>query len=232
MSFILDALRKVDRVRKTEPPLAEDLVVMEGGREWGTKRRGLPVSVAILSVLALGLSAYALLRTLGPDDAAPSSSPSGPSAPAVESSTPSPSLSAPRSSSPVAPVAAPSPLTAVVLAPTPPPPSAGGPADSLDAALEVGPTVRLVGRNALPEEPSSLSDPPSASRSEEEPAPVDLGLPPLVLQGTSVVEERPVAVINYQRIFEGDIIEGARVLKISDRVVELEFQGRRFTIRF
>ena len=36
------------------------------------------------------------------------------------------------------------------------------------------------------------------------------GLPELVLQGTSIVEGRPVAVVNYQRLFEGDFIEGAR----------------------
>jgi len=234
MSFILDALRKIDRGRKTEPPRPEDLVEMEGGRQWGTKRRGLPVSVAILSVLALGLSAYALLRTLGPDAVAPSSSPPDPSPSTAPSSPPSLSLSDSRSSSPVAPVGLAAPLakSAVVVAPTPSSPPASSPADSLDSALETGPPVRLVGRNASPEEPSNLSDPPGPSGSEVEPAPSDLGLPPLVLQGTSVVGERPVAVVNYQRIFEGDIIEGARVVKISDRAVELSFQGRRFTLRF
>ena len=57
-------------------------------------------------------------------------------------------------------------------------------------------------------------------------------LPGLVLQGTALLEDRPVAVVNYQRVFEGDIIEGARVIKILDRAIEVEFMGKRYTLRF
>lgn len=217
MSFILDALRKVDRSKNAEPR-PEDLVVMEGGRQWGTTRRGIPLTVAILSVLALGLSAYALLRTLGPRAPAPSflagrsspaAAPSAASAPLAE-----PERVAPRAKS--AALTAPAPLTS----------SSSPLADSEESELETGPPVRLVGRSASPAEPSTEETPST------EPAPSDFRLPPLVLQGTAVVNDRPVAVVNYQRVFEGDIIEGARVVRISDRAVELEFQGRRFTIRF
>ncbi len=58
------------------------------------------------------------------------------------------------------------------------------------------------------------------------------GLPRLVLQVTSVVDGRPVAVLHSRKVFEGEVIEGARVLKISERAVEVEYQGRRFTIKF
>jgi hypothetical protein len=89
---------------------------------------------------------------------------------------------------------------------------------------EIGaaPPVRLVGR---------ASDGPAATEvgSADEEPPSEL--PALALQGTSVIDGKPGAVINYQRLFEGDVIEGARVVKILDRAVELEFKGTRFTIR-
>jgi hypothetical protein len=55
-------------------------------------------------------------------------------------------------------------------------------------------------------------------------------LPRLVLQGTSVLDGRPVAVVSDRRVFEGDIIEGAVVITIGERSVELEFEGQRFTL--
>jgi hypothetical protein len=55
--------------------------------------------------------------------------------------------------------------------------------------------------------------------------------PELVLQGTSVIDGAPVAVINDQRVFEGDSVEGARVLGIEERAVELELEGVRFRIQ-
>jgi hypothetical protein len=51
-----------------------------------------------------------------------------------------------------------------------------------------------------------------------------------VLQGTSVLDGRPVAVVSDRRVFEGDTIEGAIVIRIEERSVELEFQGKRFTL--
>ena len=56
-------------------------------------------------------------------------------------------------------------------------------------------------------------------------------IPSLVLQGTSVIDGNPVAVISDQRVFEGDLIEGARVLRIGEREVELELEGKRFVLR-
>ncbi len=88
------------------------------------------------------------------------------------------------------------------------------------------PPVTLVGRASeglvAPEAPDGADGTDQQPPSE---------LPPLVLQGTSVIDGEPVAVVNYQRLFEGDVIEGARVVKILDRAVELEFKGTRFTIR-
>ena len=55
-------------------------------------------------------------------------------------------------------------------------------------------------------------------------------LPRIVLQGTSVLDGAPVAVVNDLRVFEGDVIDGVRILRIMERAVELEFQGYRFTV--
>jgi hypothetical protein len=51
-----------------------------------------------------------------------------------------------------------------------------------------------------------------------------------VLQGTSVLNGKPVAVVSDRRVFEGDTIEGAVVVRIEERSVTLEFEGRRFTL--
>jgi hypothetical protein len=87
--------------------------------------------------------------------------------------------------------------------------------------------VRLVGRPA-----EGATDPKPQSETEELSEEIPEGLPELVLQGTSVIEGKPVAVVNDQRWFEGDTIEGARVARISDRLVELEFEGKRFVLKF
>lgn len=50
------------------------------------------------------------------------------------------------------------------------------------------------------------------------------------LQGTSVIDGKSVAVVNDTRVFEGDWIDGARVLRISEREVELDHQGKRLTL--
>jgi len=65
----------------------------------------------------------------------------------------------------------------------------------------------------------------------EKPGPPPAGFPDLVLQGTSVIDGHPVAVISGQRVFEEDRIEGARVVRIGEREVELELDGQRFTLR-
>lgn len=74
------------------------------------------------------------------------------------------------------------------------------------------------------------SEPPGGEANEET-MPPPAGLPELALQGTSVIDGSPVAVINGQRVFEGDVIEGARVVRIDERAVELELDGQHFTLK-
>jgi hypothetical protein len=80
------------------------------------------------------------------------------------------------------------------------------------------------------EAPSEIPeiDGPAPAAALEAPPPSEP--PRLVLQGTSVLDGRPVAVVSDRRVFEGDTIEGAIVIRIEERSVELEFQGKRFTL--
>ena len=97
------------------------------------------------------------------------------------------------------------------------------------AAAPVVPHVRVVGREsaalaaARPVVDAMAPDEPEA----EAPA----NAPELVLQGTSVIDNKAVAVISDQRVFVGDFIQGAVVVRIGEREVELEFEGQRFKLR-
>jgi hypothetical protein len=59
---------------------------------------------------------------------------------------------------------------------------------------------------------------------------LESGLPRLSLEAISVVNGKPVAMINKQKLVAGETISGARVIRILDHQVELEYQGRRFAI--
>jgi hypothetical protein len=93
--------------------------------------------------------------------------------------------------------------------------------------VETAPPVRLTG-NAKAE----LAVEPANEETDAPASDIPEGLPKLVLQGTSVVDGKPIAVVNYQRLFEGDTIEGATVIRITDRSVQLEFEGKTFTLTF
>jgi multidrug resistance efflux pump len=67
---------------------------------------------------------------------------------------------------------------------------------------------------------------PAMARSPQAPA----GVPRLSLEAISVINGKPVAVINKQKLVAGETISGVRVIRILDYEVELEYQGRRFAI--
>jgi HlyD family secretion protein len=56
--------------------------------------------------------------------------------------------------------------------------------------------------------------------------------PQFLLEGISVAGGRPVAVINGARVFEGDSVDGARVILIMGGMVQLSSEGRTITLRF
>lgn len=245
MSFILDALKKLERQKQASGSShQEEQAVMEGGRRWGEeRRRGLfGWGSVIVAVAALVVAAVALYRVR------PSNTPTAPmtatppvnSPPVVGPSTSVPEDSSDAEVTPPTPEPEKAPATPVVTRQSQPPSSRvdGLPTTpaEVDEALEVEPLeemetahpVRLQGRTGTDRDEGNVSDDVAdAPRSE-----IPEGLPELILQGTSVVEGKAVAVVNYQRLFEGDFIEGARVIRISDSLVELEFKGQRFKIRF
>ena len=198
---------------------------MQGGRIWGETRsaaRWIWGTVLVLGVATLGLSSLALMRSFEAD--APvargdangsqirsSSVPDVVETPPAHASEDRPS----RSSREIASV----PTSGVIEAAGALPEAALVESEVL---ADLVPPVRLVGRGATDR---------SLANVEPEPDELPADLPKLTLQGTSVIDGQPVAVVNYPRVFEGDLVEGARVVKILDRAVELEFKGERFTIR-
>ncbi|MEE9264644.1 MAG: hypothetical protein V3V11_09330 [Vicinamibacteria bacterium] len=235
MSFILDALKKVDRKKDGQ---AEEGMVMQGGRVWGESRSASGWAwgaVLVLAIVTFGLAAVALFRSFQAETHEAAAVASEPQA--VQSSPPSTgetpvsiadgtdgtdsaNVTPKKSSQEVSPVEAAS--SSGVIEPSGTLPETA-PVEA-EVLAEPVPPMRLVGRGA-----EDRASPPANLEAEQEKLPADL--PPLALQGTSVIDGTPVAVVNYQRVFEGDIIEGARVIKILDRAVELEFKGSRFTIR-
>jgi hypothetical protein len=240
MSFILDALKKLERQKQKETTKVGDQPVMVGGRRWGENRSGTAFvwGSAIVAVAALVVAGLALYRSL-----TPSTPPSNDVSPVAATFSPPESL-APETSSPVeissedaSESEEPSPVReASPFASSPRDAEEDEPVDLPDVEdveeptlddIESVPPVRLTGKPK--EEPTSEP----AERLQDSPtSEIPAGLPELILQGTSVVDGKPIAVVNYQRLFEGDTIEGATVIRIADRSVELEYEGKRFTLTF
>lgn len=214
MSFILDALKKVER--KTDEN-AQNAVVMQGGRRWGDRRFPWALgAVVLLAISALALATVSFLRSfpsgsVEPESERPEVSIREPSTETV-TSPPSREVPPPERSE-----------RAETVAPSATVEDEGPAVIAESEEPQAAPPITLVGRSADGPGAAALSTTGDGQPPGE--------LPPLVLQGTSMIDGRPVAVVNYQRVFEGDFIEGARVVKILDRAVELEFQGTQFTIR-
>jgi hypothetical protein len=254
MSFILDALKKLERQKQQEENASGGgETVMEGGRRWGQSKRRIDVgkSVVVVALLALVIAGFALYQSSSvekPELPAASEAQDVPAqeerhdvtAPLVRGQVTAQTSSEPSgkaslaSSSPVVPAEEPETVeeTEAGLDTEEEPDASEPPAEE---GVETAPPVRLVGRTHE-NPPDEKVDPAPADTAPSELVGeavegIPEGLPELVLQGTSVVDGRPIAVINYQRLFEGDSIEGARILKILDRVVELEYEGKRFVIK-
>lgn len=227
MSLILDALRKIEQERRYagehgEAPAARGIALESSRRRRAISLLAVMVVIAVISAL-LTAGAFRFLRDGGetpPEIAAEASAPVASveaplDPPAVETrlAKAEPEPSAPRR----APEPAPPPPSYAPSSPAPLPPAT----DAVDE--EPSAAFRLVGQGS-PSRTAPISD--STPREAER----DPDLPRLVLQGTSVIDGKPVAVISDQRVFEGDHIEGAVVIRIQERAVELEFEGRRFTL--
>ncbi len=191
MSFILDALRKVDQENRQSGEVVPPVAAVEKLRQERVRRRRSLFAAMAAVALASAVATALLLRR----------PPAGPDVPS-----------------------APTPQTAVEAVVESPLPEIEPPGKKAKAVVpERAPkTPEPASERAAPTE-RDFQTPPAA----KEPSTV---LPRLVLQGTSVLDGRPVAVVSDRRVFEGDIIEGAVVITIGERSVELEFEGQRFTL--
>lgn len=195
MSFILDALRKVDQENRQSGDVIPPVVAVERLRKERRNRRRQFAAMGVIGVISAAATAVLLRR---PPEPVPQAAES--KAPPVDVVVASPIV-------PIVPIEKEElPDTDVVPerapAPVPPGKKREGPRGS-ERTAPVAPAA----------EPESESE-----------------LPRLVLQGTSVLNGKPVAVVSDRRVFVGDMIEGAVVILIEERSVTLEFEGRRFTL--
>jgi hypothetical protein len=220
MSFILDALRKLEQERHQG---ATSGASSSSSSAFGARRsRRWTIGVMVAIAVGSGAVTAAVLRMAAPaappDFVEPGND--------VEPASSSPQAAAATSESAL--VEPPAPRAE----PRPTPREAAPPVEAADVSVPVEPApkdetpqnIRLVGRDSPARGSTAASEAPAA------PAEPAGSFPRLVLQGTSVIDGEPVAVISDRRVFEGDQIDGALVIRIGERVVELEFEGRRFTI--
>lgn len=235
MSFILDALRKVEDEKRSGPGSQSIEPSVGGTGGTGRRRQTLfmgAVALASAAVTAILLSLFMSGGEPVTKDSNGSNGTSSEPAAAADGDDelkllpplPEPPLQPEPETTVEAPASAPAALA------EPPAEASAEPEPEPERAAP----IRVVGRKrtkvdfAPPFDADEVEEPPDP---ETEAVESDVTIPSLELQGTSVIDGNPVAVISDQRVFEGDLIEGARVLRIGEREVELELEGKRFVLR-
>jgi hypothetical protein len=118
-------------------------------------------------------------------------------------------------------------------------PAADIPADSkparpsivevVDAEPEPEPPRQVVVKtSAKPVSPAPVPAPPVS----EKPKPKREERPALKINAIAWRNEEPKAIVNMQRVYEGDVIEGATVLAIQRKSIIFEYDGESFEVRF
>lgn len=228
MSFILDALKKVEK-RKTgtgEIRVAEEVVVPRRSRRYLGAAMLLGIAVASAVVTA------GAMRFFGTHGSAPMSAAEAPEAIEMTVAPIPDGVAEPEPQSEPEPGPGPgAELSPIILHPEAEPEAATAAAGVVSAARRA-----TVGRSesqtptprgdatveAMPGEPTPPPTPEPEPQLEPEPE--------LVLQGTSVLNGEPVAVISDQRVFVGDRIAGAVVVSIEAGRVVLEREGERLEL--
>lgn len=92
---------------------------------------------------------------------------------------------------------------------------------------QIGITLALSLLLALPATAQTLSDPtrPTPLGGERRAAPAQQTW---TLNSTLVAEDRRIAIINGHAVGVGDTVSGARVVRVEQEAVWLEYQGNRF----
>ncbi len=228
MSFILDALKKVEQDKRRPDGAQIESIAVSRARFGRHRHLASMAAIALVSASLTAAAVWFLSNNRHGTEATATVTLPEPEA-RRELEVPPPKLESPvvfATNDPAVESPPPEPQPQPEPEPErePEPPSTEEPPDNSTQP------IRLVGRervllDALNIEDST--DPPD----HDDPEPLPADFPNLVLQGTSIIGNNAVAVISDQRVFEGDRIEGALVIKIGERAVELELDGRRFTIR-
>lgn len=79
---------------------------------------------------------------------------------------------------------------------------------------------------------ASARMPMEGTQKEAELEPVKVGKPELKINAIAWRAEEPKAIVNMQRVYVGDVIEGATVLAIQRKSILFEYDGEPFEVRF
>lgn len=215
MSFILDALKKLEREKQAKEP---DIVVV-GPVPWGgTDRRGGRAWLVLSGVALAGILGGAWWLASGSH----SDAVTGPSPPVAAAPTPEGSPGTPSSPRPVAGRATPV---------SPAPRSAELPGDEGRA-----PAIRTPEHAVAPGQPVRLVDAPLVTEPPQTAQPGAKGPGDgemvLRLSAISTRDGEPVALLNDRLVREGDAFGDVRILRIGTTEVEIEVRGQRRTVGF
>ena len=234
MSLILDALKKIEQDKRRSGGSQIESITVSRGRFGGRQHVLSMAAIAVGSALLTAAAVSFLINNRHGADATVAVAPPEPLEPLEIEAPPEPcELKTPPTEleTPVVVVTKEASVRTRDPVPEPDP----DPASIEEAPDDATQPIRLVGRERVLLDGLSIKDPAEsfdhddAEPQDSEPLPDDF--PDLVLQGTSVIGNNAVAVISDQRVFEGDRIEGALVIRIGEREVELELKGRRFILR-
>ena len=258
MSFILDALKKLEREKQARDPG----VVMVAPVPWGERDRrrrgpGLAVAGAVLALVFGG--SFLWLRS-GADPPAAQSGDEGPAATpsatgeetvvvapepagraASETTPTTPTIPGTRTAGPATAGPAPPPPrdlprpedTTPPLAPEAPPvfdEAAPAEAAGMASAVSERPDV-MTTEQAAPEVPVEMTEPETLAE-ETEPATTSSPVPEYRLTAISSRDGHPIALLNDRLVREGDRFGDILILEIGETSVEIEVRGKRKTISF
>ncbi|MET0552990.1 MAG: hypothetical protein ABW221_08135 [Vicinamibacteria bacterium] len=191
MSLIFEALKKLDREKKTPE---RGFLVLGGAPAAGERRLRVPALLLLLIAAAGG--GFLIARGTNPGRA--------------EAPPPVPSTTGPVTVPRLMP---PAPL---------PPEAVEAPAIAARPPAEAAPAAP-VEREA----PATAAPAPLAAATPAPPA-----TPAFALQAVAEQDGQPVAIVNGQLVRVGDLVNGARVLRIEREEVELDQAGRRLLLTF
>jgi len=222
VSFILDALKKLEREKQTrEPEVVVVGPVPWGGADHGGGRRWLFLSGVAVAVIVGGAGWW--LASGSRFDAAPK--PLATSRPGTEpiAATPAEPESRVQREPPTA------PRRAAATTPAPAPRRLGLPGNEKVAPRAEAPEPSISEPSAPPPAETAVvvEDVPLASPAADDPEDVAFRL-----SAISTRDGEPVALLNDRLVREGDAFEGIRILRIGTTEIEIEVDGERRTIGF